>query len=90
MGQESAISHPNTSHAQPCLASEIRRDWARGGVATQCRGPNRVILKRQRSKWEGDLEVVKRSVRDESIQVVINLCMETMLGISLHSDPYLN
>jgi hypothetical protein len=27
---------------------------------------------------------VKRSGRDESIQVVIHMCMETMLGISLY------
>jgi hypothetical protein len=32
---------------------------------------------------EGDWEVVKRSGRDESIQVVIYLCMEAMLGISV-------
>jgi hypothetical protein len=32
---------------------------------------------------------VKRSGRDESIQVVIHLCMEAMLGISLYSYPYL-
>jgi hypothetical protein len=33
---------------------------------------------------------VKRSNRDESIRVVIQLCMEAMLGISLYSYPYLN
>jgi hypothetical protein len=33
---------------------------------------------------------VKRSGRDESIWVVIYLCMEAMLGISLYSYPYLN
>jgi hypothetical protein len=48
-----------------------------------------VILKWQRSLWEGDGEVVKRSGRDESIRVVIHLCMEAMLGISLYSYPYL-
>jgi hypothetical protein len=32
---------------------------------------------------------VKRSGRDESIQVVIHLYMEAMLGISLYSCPYL-
>jgi hypothetical protein len=32
---------------------------------------------------------VKRSGRDETIWVVIYLCMEAMLGISLHSYPYL-
>jgi hypothetical protein len=31
---------------------------------------------------------VKRSDRDESIQVVIHLCMEAMLGIPLYSYPY--
>jgi hypothetical protein len=51
---------------------------------------NTVTLKRQRSIWEGDLEVVKRSGRDESIWVVIHLCMEVMLGISLYSYPYLH
>jgi hypothetical protein len=32
---------------------------------------------------------VKRSESDESIQVVIHMCMEAMLGISLYSYPYL-
>jgi hypothetical protein len=32
---------------------------------------------------------VKRSGRDESIGVVIHLCMEAMLGILLYSYPYL-
>jgi hypothetical protein len=41
-------------------------------------------------KWEGDQEVVKRSGRDESIRVLILLCMEAMLGISLYKCPYLN
>jgi hypothetical protein len=35
----------------------------------------------------GDLEVVKRSHRDESIWVVIHMCIEAMLGISLYSYP---
>jgi hypothetical protein len=39
--------------------------------------------------WEGDREVVKRSGRDEPMWVVIHVCMETMLGISLYSYPYL-
>jgi hypothetical protein len=30
---------------------------------------------------------VKRSGRDEAIQVVIHMCMEAMLGISLYSYP---
>jgi hypothetical protein len=54
-----------------------------------CRGTNTVILKWQRSVREGDWEVVKRSGRDESIRVVIHLCMEAMLGISLYNYPYL-
>jgi hypothetical protein len=32
---------------------------------------------------------VKRSGRDESMQVVIHKCMEAMLGISLYSYLYL-
>jgi hypothetical protein len=32
---------------------------------------------------------VKRSGRDEPIWVVIHMCMEAMLGISLYSDLYL-
>jgi hypothetical protein len=32
---------------------------------------------------------VKRSGRDESIRVVMHMCMEAMLEISLHSYPYL-
>jgi hypothetical protein len=32
---------------------------------------------------------VKRSGRDEPIQVVIHMCMEAMLGISLYSYLYL-
>jgi hypothetical protein len=32
---------------------------------------------------------MKRFGRDESIQVVIYMCMEAMLGISLYSYPYL-
>jgi hypothetical protein len=53
-------------------------------------GANTVTLKQQRSIREGDQELVKRSGRDESIRVVIHLCMEAMLGTSLHSYPYLN
>jgi hypothetical protein len=44
---------------------------------------NIVILNWQRPLWEGDWEVVKKSGRDESIQVVIHMCMEAMLGISV-------
>jgi hypothetical protein len=35
-----------------------------------CRGTNTETLKRQRSIWEGDQELVKRSGRDESTWVV--------------------
>jgi hypothetical protein len=40
------------------------------------RGANTPTLKRQRSIGEGGWEAVKRSGRDESVQVVIHLCME--------------
>jgi hypothetical protein len=33
---------------------------------------------------------VKRSGRNESIRVVMHLCMKAMLGISLYNYPYLN
>jgi hypothetical protein len=33
---------------------------------------------------------VKWSGKDELIRVVIHLCMEAVLGISLYSYPYLN
>jgi hypothetical protein len=48
-----------------------------------------VILNWQRPLWEGDREVVKRSGRDETILVVIYMCMEAMLGIFLYSYLYL-
>jgi hypothetical protein len=44
----------------------------------------------QRSIWEGDQELVKRSGRHELIWVVIHLCMKAWLGISLCGYPYLN
>jgi hypothetical protein len=50
---------------------------------------NKIILNWQRLLWEGDREVVKRSDRDEPMWVVIHICMEAMLGISLYSYPYL-
>jgi hypothetical protein len=43
----------------------------------------------QRPRWEGEQEVVKRSGRDEPIQVVIHMCMEATLEISLYSYLYL-
>jgi hypothetical protein len=42
-----------------------------------------------RSLREGDWQVVKRSGRDKQIWVVIHMCMQAMLGISLYSYPYL-
>jgi methionyl-tRNA synthetase len=39
---------------------------------------------------KGDWKAVKKSDRDESIRVVIHLCMEAILGISLYNYPYLN
>jgi hypothetical protein len=54
------------------------------------RETNIETLKWQRSIWEGDQELVKKSGRDESIWVVTYLFMEAMLGISLYSFPYLN
>jgi hypothetical protein len=47
-------------------------------------------LQQQRSIWEGEQELVKRSGRDELILVVTHLCMEAILEISLYSYPYLN
>jgi hypothetical protein len=55
-----------------------------------CRGANIETLKQQRSIWEGDQELVKRSSRDESIWVVTHLCMKAMLVISVYSYSYLN
>jgi hypothetical protein len=48
-----------------------------------------VILICQRPLCEGDQEAVKRSGRDEPMWVVIHMCMEAMLGISLYSYLYL-
>jgi hypothetical protein len=58
-------------------------------ICAHCRGANKVILNWQRPLWEGDLEVVKRSGRDESFWVVIYKCMDTMLAISLYIYLYL-
>jgi hypothetical protein len=59
-------------------------------VDVHCIEGNIVILNWQRPLWEGDQEVAKTSGRDESIRVVIHMCMETTQGISLYSDLYLN
>jgi hypothetical protein len=40
--------------------------------------------------WEGNWEVLKRSGRHEPVWVVIHMCLEAILGISLYSYPYLN
>jgi hypothetical protein len=50
---------------------------------------NKVILNWQRPLWKGDQEVVKRSDRDEPMWVVIHVCIEATLGISLYSYLYL-
>jgi hypothetical protein len=47
------------------------------------------LFKDRLVSWEGDQKVVKRSGRDESIRVVIHLCMEAMLAISLYNYLYL-
>jgi hypothetical protein len=52
-------------------------------------GANKVILNSQRPLWEGDGEVVKRSGTDEAIRVIIHMCVEAILGISLYSYLYL-
>jgi hypothetical protein len=44
---------------------------------------NIVILNRQKPLWEGEQEVVKRSGEDEPVWVVIHICMEATLGISV-------
>jgi hypothetical protein len=36
----------------------------------------------------GDWKVLNKSGRDESIWVVIHLCVEAMIGISLYRYPY--
>jgi hypothetical protein len=50
---------------------------------------NKGILNWQRPLWESDWEVVKRSGRDESIWVVMHMCIEAMLEISLCIYRYL-
>jgi hypothetical protein len=50
---------------------------------------NIVILNWQRPLWEGDQEVVKRSGRDEPMWVVLHMCMESMIGISLYNYLHL-
>jgi hypothetical protein len=54
------------------------------------RGANTETLKWQRSIWEGNQELVKRSVKDESTWVVTHLYMEAMLRLSLYSYLSLN
>jgi hypothetical protein len=50
---------------------------------------NAETLKRQKP-IEGDQELEKRSVREESTWNVTHMYIEAMLGLSLHSYPYLN
>jgi hypothetical protein len=57
------------------------KTWS--GWCTHCIGVNIVILHWE-SLWEGEQEVVKRSGRYEPMWVVIPMCMEAMLGISLY------
>jgi hypothetical protein len=52
-------------------------------------GASKVILNWQRSLWEGDRDVVKRSGRDEPMLVSIHIGMVITLGISLYSYLYL-
>jgi hypothetical protein len=51
-------------------------------------GANKVILNWQRPLWEGDQGVARRSGRNEPMWVVIHMCMEATLGISLYSHLY--
>jgi hypothetical protein len=48
-----------------------------------------VILNWQRPLWEGDQGLVKSSGRGEPMWVVIQMCMEAMLGISRYSYLHL-
>jgi hypothetical protein len=48
----------------------------------------KVILNWQRSLWEGDWEILKRSARDKLLMFVIYMHMEAMLGISLYNYLY--
>jgi hypothetical protein len=70
-----------------------KRNWERernlNPESGCCRGANKVILNWHRQLWEGDWEVVKKSDRDEQIKVVIHMCIEAMLGISLYNYLYL-
>jgi hypothetical protein len=50
---------------------------------------NIVILNWQRSLWEGDEEVVKKSGRHKSMRVVTHICMEKTQGIFLYRYPHL-
>jgi hypothetical protein len=59
-------------------------------LCPQCKGTNAETLKQQTPIGEGDQELEKRSVREESTQNVTHLYMKAMLGISLYSYPYLN
>jgi hypothetical protein len=80
-----------------CMGGHVQEEKGKAGNlkhesvwCVHCRGANMVTLKWQRSLWEGDWEVVKRSGRDESVRVVVYFFMEAMLGMSLYSYPYHN
>jgi hypothetical protein len=47
------------------------------------------ILNWPRPLWEGDMEGVEKTGRDETIEVVIHIYIETTQGNSLYSDLYL-
>jgi hypothetical protein len=68
---------------------QIRNQKHDSILCPHCRGTNTETLKQQKSIWEGDQELVQRSVRDEQAWDVTYLYMTAMLGISLYSYPYL-
>jgi hypothetical protein len=50
---------------------------------------NIIISNWLRTLWDSDWEVVKKSGRDEPMWVVIYMCMEATVGISLYNYLYL-
>jgi hypothetical protein len=68
---------------------EVRNSKHRSVCFPHCRGIYTETLRWQRSIWEGDQKLVKRSVWDESTWAVTHLYMEAMLGISLYTYSYL-
>jgi hypothetical protein len=57
------------SNAVLLVLSQPKGRTHRSVWCAHCRGANTVNLKQQRSIWKGNLEVVKRPGRDESIWV---------------------